>query len=268
MNGRRAVGVRTADGVEVETGEVIVSAGAIHSPAILLRSGIGVDDGLPVGDNLKDHPTARFDLTLAPAGRKTSIEDSVVRSVLRYSSGLADAGPNDMQISAFDAVGADDVGLGRGQVFGAVMRVYSHGKVSLRSASPDDDPVVEFNMLADERDLIRLRDAVRRIHAIVTHPAVASITETVAAPIEHLDTDMAIDTWLRANVNDYVHAAGSCRMGPPTDPAAVVDLRCRVVGYDGLRVCDASVMPDLPKANTHLTTVAVAERLATLMGSG
>jgi choline dehydrogenase-like flavoprotein len=98
----------------------------------------------------------------------------------------------------------------------------------------------------------------------VRHPDVAAITDSVVAlttPIDDLGDDEAIDAWLTATVNDYVHAVGTCRMGTPGDPAAVVDPDCRVIGYDALRVCDASVMPDLPKANTHLTTVAIADRL-------
>ena len=148
------------------------------------------------------------------------------------------------------------------------MRVFSSGTVRLRSDDPAVDPLVDFDMLADERDRVRLRDCVRRMIEIVEHPAVASITEDVVAltsPLEDLRTDEGIDAWLRANVNDYVHAAGSCRMGPIGDASAVVDTDCRVIGYEGLRVCDASVMPDLPKANTHLTTVAIAERLAEKM---
>jgi choline dehydrogenase-like flavoprotein len=82
-------------------------------------------------------------------------------------------------------------------------------------------------------------------------------------PIDELHTDSAIDDWLLATVSDYVHAVGTCRMGRSTDPFAVVDADCGVIGYAGLRVCDASVMPDLPNANTHLTTVALAERLIT-----
>ena len=143
------------------------------------------------------------------------------------------------------------------------MRVFSHGRVRLRSADPNVDPIVEFNMLSDERDLVRLRDCVHRIIDIVrTRRWRRSATSVVAltTPIDDLDTDDAIDAWLPANVTDYVHAVGTCRMGAPGDPAAVVDTDCRVIGYDGLRVCDASVMPDLPKANTHLTTVAIAER--------
>lgn len=148
------------------------------------------------------------------------------------------------------------------------MRVFSHGSVRLRSDDPHDDPVVEFDMLSDDRDRRRLRDCVRRMIDIVRQPAVTSISSGVVAlttPIDALDTDDAIDAWLAATVTDYVHAAGTCRMGTPGDPAAVTDADCRVIGYERLRVCDASVMPDLPKANTHLTTVAIADALATKM---
>jgi choline dehydrogenase-like flavoprotein len=150
------------------------------------------------------------------------------------------------------------------------MRVFSAGRVSLRSASPADDPVVEFDMLADDRDRVRLRECVRRMIEVVRHPAVTSVTSNVVAldtPLADLDDAAAVDAWLSANVTDYVHAAGTCRMGTPGDPAAVVDPECRVIGYERLTVCDASVMPDVPKANTHLTTVAIAERVADLLQS-
>ena len=123
-------------------------------------------------------------------------------------------------------------------------------------------------MLSDERDRIRLRDAIRRMIAILRHPAVASVVDDARAatePIESLDTDDRIDAWLDRFVGDYMHAAGTCRMGATDDPAAVVDPSCRVIGIDRLRVCDASVMPDIPRANTHLTTVAMAEHLAAIM---
>ncbi len=269
LDGRRAAGVLTATGEELDASEVIVSAGAIHSPAILLRSGIGVADDLHVGENLREHAaTPGFDLALDPAARLASPHVPVLTSMLRYSSGLADAGPNDMQMLGFGAVGGDADGLATGRLIGAVMRVFSHGQVSLRDMDPFADPIVDFRMLSDDRDRIRLRDCVRHMIEVVRHPAVTSITGgvvTVGASIDDLTTDGAIDDWLAANVTDYVHAAGTCRMGAPGDPAAVVDTDCRVIGYEALRVCDASVMPDLPKANTHLTTVAIAERLATKM---
>jgi choline dehydrogenase-like flavoprotein len=271
FDGKRAIGVRTAAGDDIAADEVIVSAGAIHSPAILLRSGVGLDDGLPVGANLKDHAaTPGFEIALQPSGRMPSANAPIFGSMLRYSSGLADAGPNDMQMIWFSAVGPGDDALSGGRLMGAVMRVFSHGQVSLRSDDPLVDPVVEFNMLSDDRDLTRLRECVRRMIDVVRHPAVASISDRVLAlttPIDELDSDDAVDAWLTANVNDYVHAVGTCRMGTPGDAGAVVDTDCRVIGYEGLRVCDASVMPDLPKANTHLTTVAIARRLISKMQS-
>jgi len=267
LDGGRAVGVRTAAGEEIAGRDVILSAGAIHSPAILLRSGVGIDDGLPVGANLKDHAaTAGFEIALKPAGRMPSPNAPVFGSMLRYTSGLDEAGPNDMQIIWFGGVGPTDDALAGGRLIGAVMRVFSRGEVRLRSADPQVDPVVEFRMLSDDRDRTRLRDCVRRMIEVVRHPAVASISDRVVAlttPIDELDADEAIDAWLTATVNDYVHAVGTCRMGTPGDPAAVVDTDCNVIGYEHLRVCDASIMPDLPKANTHLTTVAIAQRLLT-----
>jgi len=269
LDGRRAVGVVTSTGEELLAREVVVCAGAIHSPAILLRSGIGVDDGLPVGRNLKDHTaTPGFEIALNDLGRMDTPEAPVLSSVLRYTSGLADAGPNDMQMLWFATVGPDESALGGGRLLGAVMRVFSAGKVSLASNDPLVDPVVEFNMLADDRYRVRLRDCVRRMIEIVRHSAVEEISTGVQAldtPIDALDTNDAIDAWLDATVNDYVHAVGTCRIGTPGDPEAVADLACRVIGYEQLRVCDASIMPDLPKANTHLTTVAIAEHLAGLM---
>jgi choline dehydrogenase-like flavoprotein len=157
----RAVGIRTAAGDEIEADEVFLCAGAIHSPAILLRSGIGVGDGRPVGHSLKDHAaTAGFELGLTAAGRKATSDAPVMSSLLRYTSGMASAGANDMQIMWFDAVGPTDEGLSGARVIGAVMRVFSHGEIRLRSADPFDDPVVDFHMLSDERDLVRLRDGV------------------------------------------------------------------------------------------------------------
>jgi choline dehydrogenase-like flavoprotein len=271
VDARQATGVRTANGEEIAAREVIISAGAIHSPAILLRSGIGFDDGLPVGANLKDHAAAPgFEIKLKPTGRMPSPNAPVFGSVLRYTSGLADAGPNDMQMFGFGAIGPTDDALEGGRLIGAVMRVFSLGEVGLRSDDPLVDPVVEFRMLSESRDRDRLRECVRRMIDVVRHPAVGSISDGVVAlttPIEELDCDEAIDAWLTANVNDYVHAVGTCRMGTPGDPAAVVDTDCRVIGYQHMRVCDASVMPDLPKANTHLTTVAIAQRLVTKMHS-
>jgi 5-(hydroxymethyl)furfural/furfural oxidase len=269
LEGDRAVGVLTARGERFEADEVILSAGAIHSPAILLRSGIGPATGLPVGANLVDHPaTPGFELVLTPEGRLPPGDASVLTSMLRYSSGLAEAGDNDMQVLWLSAVSASEEDRAGGRILVAAMRSFSRGEVRLVSPDPLRDPIVEFRMLSDQRDLVRLREATSRVVEVLRHRALASVVESVDAagtPIETLGTDAAVDAWLSSSVNDYVHAVGTCRMGAPGDPAAVVDLECRVIGYRGLRVCDASVMPDLPRANTHLTTVAIAEAIADLV---
>jgi choline dehydrogenase-like flavoprotein len=230
-----------------------------------------MDDGLRVGANLKEHAaTPGFEIALRPEGRMPSVDASLFSSGLRYTSGLADTGPNDMQMIWFGAVGPTADALAGGRLMGAVMRVFSSGEVRLRADDPLIDPIVEFNMLSDDRDRIRLRDCVRRMIDVVRAPVIETISDGVMAlttPLDDLDTDEAIDAWLTATVTDYVHAVGTCRMGTPGDPAAVVDTDCRVIGYEALRVCDASVMPDLPKANTHLTTVAIAERLIERMRS-
>jgi 5-(hydroxymethyl)furfural/furfural oxidase len=266
LDDRRVGGVVLASGEQITADEVVVSAGAIHSPAILLRSGIGVDDGLPVGANLRDHAgTAGFEVALKPEARTEAPDAPVMTSMLRYSSGMAEAGPNDLQIVWFDAVGADAASA---RVIGAVMRVFSHGSVRLRSADPYDDPIVEFDMLSDQRDRTRLMAVTRHVIELLHHPAIDKVSDGVMAldvPIDALDSDAAIADWLDRTVSDYVHAVGTCRMGAVGDAAAVVDTDCQVIGYSGVRVCDASVMPDLPRANTHLTTVAIAERLITRM---
>jgi choline dehydrogenase-like flavoprotein len=156
-----------------------------------------------------------------------------------------------------------------------VFRVFSSsGTVTLCSDDPTVDPAVAFDMLSDGRDLMRLRLVFRELVALARHPAIEAITESVSAaqplhflfsPLEDLRTDDQIDEWLLRSCGDEFHAAGTCRMGTPGDPAAVVDTSCRVIGYDGLRVCDASVMPDLPRANPNLTVLAVAQRLVWAM---
>ena len=109
----------------------------------------------------------------------------------------------------------------------------------------------------DERDLVALRAAAELTERVALSDSVAA----VATPYPY---DLS-DAGLRAAVGDYVHAVGTCRMGAPDDEDAVVDTTCRVIGYEGLMVCDASVMPTVPRANTHLPTVMIAERIAAAM---
>ena len=284
-----------ASGVRVRVGgvastpralrEVILCAGAIHSPALLQRSGIGpaallqglgigVVSDRPVGENLLDHPLIGALLHLRPGARVDTLMHRHTNCCLRYSSGLGGGGDNDMIMIAGNVAGALLSPLGsdaaRGRIAVSVYQAFSQGHVRITTADPAVDPAVEEHMLSDERDLIRMRDGARRLRAICQHPAVVAVADRVefGATGRSMDDELdgaALDEWLFAECSDAQHASGTCRMGAADDPRSVVDPDCRVIGCTGLRVIDASVMPEVPRANTHLTTVAIAERMADVL---
>ena len=115
-----------------------------------------------------------------------------------------------------------------------------------------------------------MRLAAKELLAVFASEPVRSLTSAImldeqGTMPDDVANESAFDDWLRANVTDYVHACGSCRMGPADDPLAVVDPACRVIGVEGLSVVDASVVPIIPRANTHLTTVMIAERAVSFL---
>jgi len=257
----RATGV-VVDGEELHADVVVLSAGAIHSPAVLLRSAL---DRPGVGANLVDHARVNAVLSLhepGPAGR------SACAVIVRYSSGLgADL---DMQLLAFDHLGSEPDRLALGMLLVSLMEPHSTGHVRLTSTDPAVDPVVEFEMLSDQRDMERMVAGTRHLGEIVRHPAVASTADFVGLDDEGttfavLDDESALHDWMLRSVQDYVHACGTCRMGRPDDPMAVVDPSCRYIGVEGLLDVDASVMPTIPRANTNFTTVMIAEKVAAEM---
>jgi 5-(hydroxymethyl)furfural/furfural oxidase len=247
FDGRRAVGVRLADGAEIEAGAVFVCAGAIHSPAVLLRSGV---DRPGVGRGLQDHPSFPIAVQLHPDHLPTH-GALVVAALLRATH----RAHHDLQLLAMNE--ADPSVPGLGILLGALMQVHSTGTVALAGSDPRLDPVVDFAMLSDERDLPGMRAAVELAERVAHSDAIARIATVL--PYD------ASDTGMRAALGDYVHAAGTCRMGSIDDIDAVVDPTCRVIGHEQLWVCDASVMPTVPRANTHLPTVMVAERVAAMV---
>jgi choline dehydrogenase len=283
-----------ASGVDVTIGghtftprvsrEVIVSAGAIHSPAILQRSGIGPAAllsslgipavvHLPVGENLLDHPIMPLILRL----RENAVVDTPMHRhtncCLRYASGLADAGDNDMIVIAgnLTALGNGDLTIGRLAV--SVYQAFSQGRVAITTRDPAVDPRVDERMLSDERDLVRMRDGVRRLEALAATDAFRAIASGIdygmsGRPITQRLDDAALDDWLFDECSDAQHASGTCRMGAADDPRSVVDPSGRVIGCTGLRVIDASIMPEVVRANTHLTTVMIAEKLAAEIAAG
>jgi choline dehydrogenase-like flavoprotein len=248
FDGRRAVGVTLAGGGDVVPADhVVLSAGAIHSPAILLRSGV---DTAGVGGGLQDHPSAPLTLQLrdgcAAAPGSLAVGALVQRDPWQFlpMNHLGHAAP------------------GLGLLMTALMRpVGRAGTVRLASDDPTIDPIVDFALLDDATDLASLVAGVRQALDLLDEPAFREIVEETyvdefGTTTSALTSDDSIERWVRSGVGDYVHASSSCAMG------TVVDDDGRVFGYEGLFVCDASVFPSIPDVNTHLPTTMLAERLS------
>jgi len=273
---------RNGERERFEGGEIILCGGAVHSPAILMRSGIGpaghlrdvgidvVTDLAGVGANLGDHPIVSIvvlgpidDSWLASSGRHGSC-------YIRYSSGMHEAGENDMAILSLSYAAGTVEGMPSAGMIGmSVWQPFSRGELRLASADPTQDPVVAENMLGDRRDIERMRDGLRRLLDMLRQPALAGLSETrlvgsadTVRPLPDDPSDEELDRIALETAGDTQHIVGTCRMGDPSDAATVVDPSGRVTGIDALRVIDASVIPSCPRANTALTTIMLAEKLA------
>jgi len=243
---RRAIGVVLADGTVIDAGRVVLCAGAIHSPAILLRSGVNVPG---VGRGLQDHPAVAFTLQLRSSA-VAQRQDVVIGALLRRG---------DLQFLPMNHLGLGAPGFGLLMV--ALMRpVGRAGTVRLASADPSVEPVVDFALLGSRVDRGRLVAGVRQALDLLASTPFEEVVEAVyidasGTTASALTDDDAIERWLESSIADYVHASSSCAMG------TVVDADGAVFGHHGLSVCDASVFPSIPDVNTHLPTTMLAERL-------
>jgi choline dehydrogenase-like flavoprotein len=264
---------------EISARQIVLCAGAIHSPAILLRSGLGpaeelkamgiaVERDLPVGRHFFDHPLFRATIQLHENLRPTDPDTRHTNCCVTYSSGLANGGKRDMILIAFNHRG---IGM-PGAIGAGLFNAYSRGTLKLASTDPSVDPIVEENMLADPRDMLRMMDAVKRLAVITSQPALSGIADWIRLT----DTDLTLpqaaalpdhelDALLRRETGDIQHAAGSCRMTGVHDTGGVVNPDGTVKGISGLRVADASIMPSDCRANTHFTTVVIGEAIARMM---
>jgi choline dehydrogenase len=286
-NRARAVRVRFGDvWEEIAGAEIVLCAGAIHSPTILMRSGLGpaaalqalgiaVQQDLPhVGQNLMDHPILRASLALKPEFRAEGADARHTNCCLTYSSRLGGGGERDMIMIAYNhrGLGSDGMPAPGGAVGIALYDAFSRGELRLTSADPDAQPVVEENMLADPRDRLRLRDGVRRLARLTALDPLAHLAETIqfgesglSMPAAASLPDDELDAIMLAEASDIQHAAGTCRMTAHEDPRGVVDPDLCVRGVTGLRVADASIMPTDCRANLHFTCVMIGEALARRM---
>jgi choline dehydrogenase-like flavoprotein len=294
----RAVGVRIRDGgrlVEVRADkEVLITAGVIGSPKLLMLSGIGPTDelrslGIPivrdlpgVGQNLHDH--ARVDMFYELNGPhsldryKTRIRAGMLGlEYLLYKRGpcasnLLDGGgfwwtdrnEEDPNIQFFFVPHSDSVPYRHGcSVNCYELRPRSRGSVKLQSADPQQHPLIDSNLLGDPRDLERTIAGVKMCQAIMSQPSMARLIKREFAPGPDIKSDAQYEAYVRSMVGTGYHMVGTCKMG--VDETAVVTPDLRVRGVESLRVCDASIMPEIVSGNTNAPTIMIAEKAADLI---
>ena len=275
FDGKRAVGVEVESGGEVftvEGAEIILCGGAIASPQLLMLSGVGPIEELRrwgiapvqelpgVGRNMKNHPSVGLTYRAGP-GHKPGPDAPRNQVGLRFTAAGSET-RNDIQVQPTTSYPenpeAADLRIGC-----RLELPYSVGELTLTEADPAAPPKLDYRFLTDGRDLARLRAAVRQCVAIFEHPAFAGLVGERLSPADaDLESEASLDAWLVRNAGIAGHTSVTCKMGPATDPMAVVDQYGRVHGLAGLRVVDASIMPEVTRANTNATTIMMAERAA------
>ena len=282
--GKRATGVEVESAgarFTVEGEETVLSAGAIASAQLLMLSGVGPADqlrslGIPVvhqlpgvGQNLRDHPQVAVrlrvfeDFPLDPDAPKR-------QTCLRYTAGGSST-RNDLMIlpNPFSIpLGGNPTKAEGVQLTCALEQPVGCGQLWLTSADPHVQPYLDYRYLQDPWDRQRLREAVRLCIQLLEHRALRDIiSDRIALADEDLASDEALDAWLLKNVTMSAaqHMSGTCKMGPASDPMAVIDQYCRVHGLEGLRVVDTSMMPGVVRAPTNATAIMIGERVAAMM---
>ncbi len=305
FEGRRAGGVDYALDGRIRharaTREVILAGGAINSPQLLMLSGIGDGDRLRalgievtaerpgVGRNLQDHMEIYVQhactqpVSLYGAERPwNKLWIGANWLFLRRGIGAS----NQFEAGGFirSAAGVEHPDLqyhflpiainydgsnpypGHGfQAHVGPMRPTSAGRIELRSADPREPPSILFNYMATEGDRAEMRAAVRLTREIFAQPAFDPYRGRELAPGQGVQSDADIDAFVRAHAESAYHPSCTCKMGPASDPMAVVDAQCRVYDVEALRVVDAGVMPSIPSCNLNAPTIMLAEKAADLI---
>lgn len=305
FEGRRAVGVEFRQGGHLRqvhaTREVLLSAGALLSPQLLMLSGVGPGEhlrahGIPVlhdlqgvGQHLHDHPdvvqvmdapqlTDLFGLSLRGGlnvlrgiGEWRRTRSGMLTTNFAEAGGFIRSTPGeatpDLQLHF---VVGKLVDHGRKTVLGhgyschvCLLQPVSRGSVTLASRDPYALPLVDPNFLGEAADMRRMVEGMKRMREILAQPALAALGARESAASAGARTDAQIEAFIRSHADTIYHPVGSCRMGP--GPMDVVDAQLRVHGLQGLRVVDASVMPRIVSGNTNAPTVMIAEKAVDML---
>ncbi len=305
FDGKRAVGVEISRGDRIETvaarREVILSASAINSPALLLHSGIGpaadlgslgilvVADRPGVGANLQDH----LELYIQMESRRPVTLNSRMNLISKAAIGLQwlAFGSGDGASNHFESVGFvrsrpgveypdiqfhflpaavryDGKAAAAGHGFQAhvgPMRSASRGRVRLSGIDPAAAPSILFNYMSDRQDWADFRHCIRLTREIFAQPAFSDFRGREIAPGEAVRSDAALDDYIRDHVESAFHPCGTCRIGRAADRDTVVDPNLRVIGVEALRVADSSVFPAITNGNINAPSIMVGEKAADLV---
>ncbi len=280
--------------------EVLLCAGALASPQLLMLSGIGAADELAVkgikpihalpgvGRNLHTHPIIRLSysctqpVSLLPWTQPPRKWLAGLQWLLARKGAAAS---NHMDTGLFVRTNPDldrpdgiitfvPLVLGRAygdsdihgfEIYMELVGAKSRGTVTLRSDDPADLPSFRFNFLEDQRDRDAFREGAKIMRSVIGQPAFDALRGKELAPGAEVTSDEDLNVWIRETANVSHHLVGTCRMGSTDDPETVVSPDLKLVGLEGLRVADASIMPIVPSANTHAAAIMIGEKAADLI---
>lgn len=286
FDGTRAIGVEVESEREVSTvlaSEVVLAAGAIGTPHLLMLSGVGpgaeleragvrvVHDARGVGHGFSDHPSVTVEWV--PRSRQATAAGRVLGGALNLSSPGSTV-EGDLEIlqvmkPTSQLLSGGDDGGGNPSFIVALQSESSRGSITLESADPAVPPRIDYGYLATPDDRTRLRIGVRTTAAILNTRAFAAVYDRRANLDDAtLHDDSALDVWVRANLGTSIHLCGSARFGAVDDPLSVTDQYGRVLGVRGLRISDTSLLPDAPSRGPAATAVLIGELIAGFIHRG
>ncbi len=277
--GSQVAGLEVESGGEifnVEADRVVLCAGALKSPHLLMLSGIGPREqleefGIPmiqelpgVGGNLFNHPMGNVSFQV-----KDHVELHANAGALRFGLRVTSEPPSQPHDVMLHTLGVFNVMTGEqlpdrtARIACALELPEGSGWVRLASGDPAVQPAINYRYLHNENDMRRMRDAVRLAAGLLESEAYRDVMDHRISPTDEvLASDDALDGWIRQTVGTSRHVSGTCRIGPAADPLAVTDQQCRVRGVQGLWVADSSIMPQVTRANTNATAIMIGERVA------
>ena len=290
FDGTRSTGVMVESGGEIfalEGDQIILSAGAVGTPQILMLSGVGPGDhlrrlGIPmvldvpgVGQNLRDHPKVyvtwrakedyrpqwdrpRSGIALRLTSPGSSMPNDVSVNVSTFVTERANLLDDNRMTLTEDPTESRLI-----EMMVPLLLPLSSGELRLNSTDPQDKPYLDYNYLDQPFDRERMRDGVRLAIQLGNHRDFADILGERMAPSDvDLASDEALDNWLMRQATTFSHISCTCKMGPRSDPMAVVDQTGVVYGLENLRIVDASIMPDLVRNAINPTVIMLGQKIA------